>query len=141
AGYPCVNIPAVRVVPTLSADDLEDVVASDFDCAVFTSQVSVKVLEELLAREGLWERFTSKLRKAKVVAIGPKTGELLEEGGVSVDVVPKKYCSSELARVLASGDLSGARVVLFRSAEADESLEEELKKWEWCFREQRFPLI
>lgn len=125
AGYTCVNIPAANVK---SIADVKKILASDVDYAIFTSQIGVKVLEEILIEKESWRKFTSLLKKARVITIGPKSREVLERRGVRVDMIPKKFCSHELAKTLKSYNLRGARVILFRSADANKSIDKELKK-------------
>jgi uroporphyrinogen III methyltransferase/synthase len=127
-GYTCINIPAACVKSVASVVDVKKALTSDVDYAIFTSQIGVRVLERILAEEELWRQFISVLERAKVITIGSKSREALKRRGVRVDIVPEKYCSHELAKMLKSCDLRSAKVVLFRSADADKSIDEELKK-------------
>lgn len=123
AGHTCINIPAARVLPLATSAEAEDAL-EDADYIVFTSQISVRMLEEILGGE----RLVKALSGARVLAIGPKTREAVERLGVSVYAVPDRYSSHELSKMLLSHPLRGVRVTLFRSADADETLEKELRK-------------
>ena len=63
------------------------------------------------------------LGNPRIVAVGPKTRQALTEQGVRDVLVPATYTSEGVAELLSSSSrLDGARVVLARSSEANESL-------------------
>src|SRR5947209_4523078 len=65
----------------------------------------------------------SMLGNPRIVAVGPKTRQALMEQGVRDVLVPATYTSEGVAELLSSSSrLDGARVVIARSSEANESL-------------------
>ena len=64
----------------------------------------------------------SMLGKIRIMAIGPKTSKALESRGIRESVVPEDYSSSGITNHLTKFGSKGQRVVLVRSAAADERL-------------------
>jgi len=94
---------------------------ASIDWLVFMSPVGVQVLFNLLRTHG--NLLPSMLGNPRIVAVGPKTRQALTEQGVRDVLVPATYTSEGVAELLSSSSrLDGARVVLARSSEANESL-------------------
>jgi len=67
------------------------------------------------------------LGKARLLAIGPATGESLKAYGLRADLVHREYSTEGIAKEMASLDLKGARVLLPRTNLAGEGLGEGLR--------------
>ena len=126
-GFRCFNIPVVEIESLVDVRELEEKLNEGLDYAVFTSQISVEMLENSLKKGRFWEKFVSILKGARVYSIGPKTKEALEKRGVKVQRVPKRYCTLGLEEILGSVKLKDMKVALFRSADADRELEDKLR--------------
>ncbi|HJW88243.1 MAG TPA: uroporphyrinogen-III synthase, partial [Dehalococcoidia bacterium] len=91
---------------------------------VFTSPKGVEAFFERLFARGKDARA---LGQARLLAIGPATGEALKPYGLRADLVPQEYSTEGIAREMASVDLKGARVLLPRTNLAGEGLGEGLR--------------
>ncbi len=126
AGFNCINVSIAEVVPVFNPKETVAVLSNPYDFIVFTSQISIKIIEEELKNTGLWRTFKSICKKGIVAAIGPKTRGALEEKGIKVHIVPEKFNSYELGKTLISQGLNNCNVLLFRSANSNRDLEKKL---------------
>lgn len=94
-----------------------------YDHVIFTSRNGV---EDFFRRAGP-KRGARTLRKARLVAIGPKTAQALERRGVRVRAVPERYVAESVADMLATGDLAGRPVLLLRARGARDVLPRRLR--------------
>ena len=67
------------------------------------------------------------LARTNVIAIGPATKKALEKHEVTVSHVPVEYSSSGLVKMLAGMDPFGKKIIIPRSAAADDSVSESLR--------------
>ena len=114
-----VEAPSIRIV-TLEgpAPDL-----AGYDLLCLTSPNGVRILFERLARAGRDARALAGLR---VAAIGPGTARVLEEHGISPDIVPERFVAEGLVEALAKVPVS--RALIARAAEARDVLPEALRE-------------
>ena len=96
----------------------------EYDWVVFTSPKGVEALFERLFARGKDARA---LGQARLLAIGPATGEALKGYGLRADLVPREYSTEGIAKEMASLDLKGARLLLPRTNLAGEGLGEGLR--------------
>lgn len=100
-GFTVISQPLIEARPT----GMKPMTKADF--IVFTSAEGVRLaLEEVAPRE---------LAQAKICAIGPRTAEALERGGVAVDLIPEEYSSEGLVQALEPLAF-GKRVEVVRSS-------------------------
>jgi uroporphyrinogen III methyltransferase/synthase len=120
--------PVIRIVPTALGDELRAAAArlADYDLAVFTS---VNAVDDFLDRVAECGAAASSLRRATVVAIGPKTAAALEARDLPPDIVPDEaVAESAVAALTASGvRLDGALVLFPRAREAREVIPNALR--------------
>lgn len=64
-----------------------------------------------------------------VIAVGPKTKAALQEAGVKVDLVPNEYSSSGIVKMLAGMNPSGKKIIIPRSAAANDDAGEALRSF------------
>lgn len=88
----------------------------------FSRAVSRKERDAALAAEG---------RPLRVAAIGPATRKAIEQRGVKVDVVPKKYIAESVVRSLRQR-VKGRRVLLVRAKIARDVIPTKLRKAGAC---------
>ncbi|MDQ4080714.1 MAG: uroporphyrinogen-III C-methyltransferase, partial [Gemmatimonadota bacterium] len=116
-GAEVLEMPAIRVelldpAPLYRALDA----LASYQWVVFTSQNTVEVIWRTLRERG---RDTRAFAGARIAAIGPATAEALLACGIVPDLVPAQYVGEALAdAVRASGDLTGARVLIGRAESA-----------------------
>ncbi len=87
-----------------------------YDWVAFTSPRAVNAFLERLSSLGL----ALDPHRPRIAAVGSKTAGALVKGGLTVDFVPKKYLTSELALGLPT--TSGKRVLLLRADIGDRAL-------------------
>jgi len=90
-----------------------------------TSPNGVRLLFEAMESAGLDARA---LAGVTVAAIGPGTARALAEHGVLVDVVPERFVAEGLIEALEDEEISGARVLVARAAEARDVLPDALRE-------------
>ncbi|MCS7103827.1 MAG: uroporphyrinogen-III synthase [Candidatus Korarchaeum sp.] len=95
---------------------------------IFTSVNSVKYFCEAIEKLGIREKVKEIMKKAIIVAIGPKTAKALEERGFSVGLVPREFSSSGLVDTLKDMGVRGETVYAFRAKGASPVLREGLKR-------------
>ena len=126
SGFNAINISITDIVPTLEPDILASAIYRSYDFIIFTSQISVEIVENTLRKMNLWKNFLSLCENGKVVAIGPKTKNVLEEKGIYVNIIPSEYTTKEVGMILEKYDLEKSVILLFRSYHSDRDLEKKL---------------
>jgi|694.fasta_scaffold19506_9 uroporphyrinogen III methyltransferase/synthase len=124
-GAEVIQCPLIELVPISSAlDQIDRNFLDPFTAVIFTSANGVRFFVEALIKNcGNINALASK----KKIAIGPKTAETLQEYGLSVDGIPKKYISEELLQLFQ--DFASEEKILIPTAEdARTVLHETLKK-------------
>ena len=96
------------------------------DWLVFMSPNGASLLLDVLKSHG--NMLPSALGDLRILAVGPKTKEVLRKQGVTGVHLPDKFSSSGIANFLEGQGLDGRRVILTRSSAADDSLARELEK-------------
>lgn len=128
-GYEPISLYVARAVSTIKISTIREIIKKGFEYAIFTSQISIKILEKCLKKSNLWYDLISSLNNAGVVAIGPATKKSLNSYGIKVDILPNKYSTEGIIEIIRNLNLnSNLKIILFRSFHADNLLEKELKK-------------
>ncbi len=124
-GAACEEFPTIRIVPPDSWVPLDNAIKGieQFDWIVFTSVNGVKNFLARLRALGLDLRV---LGKCKVAAIGPKTGELLEDVYLKPDFMPAEYRAEGIIEGLKAAGVVGKRVLIPRAEVAREILPQKL---------------
>lgn len=126
-GARVIELPTITIEPPESWTEVDSSIrslfAGEFEWVAFTSANAV---ERYFSRLGCMpgEVFT----KTKVAAVGTSTRAALEEGGISVDLVPDNYTAAALAQALGPG---AGKVLLPRAAEVPPDMERELTAGGW----------
>jgi len=115
-GWEAVIVPAIEIVPR---EDIPDVKFADFDWLVLTSASGAAII---------YDRFGGGLKDARIAVIGPKTREILEKNGITVDLMPSKYRAEDLAEELLKIGIKGKKILVARASIGREVLVDELKK-------------
>ena len=126
-GAEVVELPAIRIEPRIDSEEAQKVAAAvgTYELVCLTSPNGVRLLFEAMENAGLDARA---LAGATVAAIGPGTARALAERGVIADVVPERFVAEGLIEALADEEVSGARVLVARAAEARDVLPDALRE-------------
>ncbi|MEE9585468.1 MAG: uroporphyrinogen-III synthase [Nitrososphaerales archaeon] len=125
-----------RIVPTVEigpVSDLEEVkkplsliAAGKADIIIFMSQNGVSSFLTLSEKLRLKSDVLKALHSMQVVAIGSKTGKMLEEQCIRVDITPADHSSNGLADALSRLDLRGKVLALPRTDKPTDYLNKRL---------------
>lgn len=128
-GAEVLSLPTSDIVPLGDPKRLGKLFSSldRYEWCFFNSTNGVQFFFSHLEKLGKSPR---ELRSLKVAAIGPKTKAALEEGGLSISLVPKTYTQEGIvARIRERRlDMHGKRVLLFHAEGARTYLASSLKK-------------
>ena len=124
AGAQVVQFPTIEIAEPGSWDSLDRAVQSHYDWLVFTSTNGVAAFFRRLFALGKDARA---LAGTKIAAVGQSTAEDLRARGLSPDVVPQRYLSTELLPLLAE-DQRGIRTAVIRAEEGRDELIDELRR-------------
>jgi uroporphyrinogen-III synthase len=119
-GFRVIAIPMVEIKAREDPEFavfMQRVFSCDIDYVIFTSVNGVRITLEKASSE----EFVKALNKIGIIAVGPRTKRALQEAGVKVAFMPKKYSSEGIMEELSSL-LRGRRVEIVRSAQGDPKL-------------------
>ena len=127
-GWNPLIVHSVQLIPRDPSDlfsDLRGIVSEGgVDWLVFMSPEGVHQIFEVLRIYG--NLLPSLLGRFRVVAVGPKTRDALTRQGLRDVDMPREYSSRGVAKLLAESPLAQKRVLLVRSADADNFLDRAL---------------
>jgi uroporphyrinogen III methyltransferase / synthase len=126
-GAEVVELPAIRIEPRIDSEEVKGVagVLGIYELICLTSPNGVCLLFEAMEAAGLDARA---LAGVTVAAIGPGTARALAERGVLADVVPERFVAEGLIEALEDEEITGARVLVARAAEARDVLPDALRE-------------
>jgi uroporphyrinogen III methyltransferase/synthase len=126
-GAEVVELPTIRIKPTLDTPAVRDAVESlhTYALVCLTSPNAVRLLFEAMDAAG---RDARALANAQVAAIGPGTAAALREHGLIADVVPERFVAEALVEALAAIDVEGRPALVARAAEARDVLPDALRE-------------
>lgn len=121
-----VEIPLIELAPLEDYSALDGCMAqlSSYDWIVFTSSNAVEFFFARLRVRALDARAI----RGRICAIGPATAASLDALHLRPDLVPSEALSEGVAAAFANHDLSGARVLIPRAAEAREVIPQVLTR-------------
>ena len=96
-----------------------------YDWVIFTSVNGVQAFFRRLRHQ---HKDVRELHQARLCAIGPKTGEALENCGLLVETVPEKYRAEEIIEALRDRIGAGTKILLPRADIARKVLPEALRQ-------------
>jgi uroporphyrinogen III methyltransferase/synthase len=143
-GAEVVELPAIRIEPTIESDEVKRAVAQigDYALIVLTSPNGVRLLFEAMRAAGFDARALASPEKQQggetgsgvgtktgttVAAIGPGTARALAKCGITADIVPERFVAESLVEALAEVDVAGKRVLVARAADARDVIPEHLE--------------
>lgn len=125
-GGRAIALPTIEIVPNgpeVAQEFLEKLRKEKHDYCAFMSPQAVSVLFDLAGKEAL-----PALRSTTVIAVGPKTKEVLQGRGVKVGLVPEKFSSAGLVELLSWIKPAGKKIIIPRSGAANEYAAESLAR-------------
>lgn len=126
-GAEVLEFPAIRIEPPKDSTPLQQAIDNigDYNWLAFTSVNGVESFMEILFRRGGDVR---RLAGVKIAAIGSVTAERLADYGIIADLMPEKFTGEALLEAMKRhSSLTGQKVLLARSEQADKELAEGLK--------------
>jgi len=125
AGAEVIEIPSIEIRPPRSWRALDEAVRqlASYEWLVLTSANAVAPLFARLEHGG---RDAGALRHLRICAIGPATRAAIEDRGLSVAVMPKRYIAESVVEAL-RGEIKGKRVLLVRAKVARDVIPRELR--------------
>ncbi|HEX7279262.1 MAG TPA: uroporphyrinogen-III C-methyltransferase [Solirubrobacterales bacterium] len=126
-GAEVVELPAIRIEPRIDSEEVRQVAGAlgIYELICLTSPNGVRLLFEAMEAAGVDARA---LAGVTVAAIGPGTARALAKRGVLADVVPERFVAEGLIEGLEDTEVSGARVLVARAAEARDVLPDALRE-------------
>lgn len=125
------SLPTIELVPKGSSivkEFLNAISAQNPDFSAFMSSKAVKLLFETSKEQHMFDELRLSVSNTIVVAVGPKTKNALEEYGIRVQYMPKKYNSVGIGEVMTGLDPVGKKVIIPRSGASTPFLSDLLKK-------------
>jgi uroporphyrinogen III methyltransferase/synthase len=127
AGARCLEVPTLEIAPP---DDPAPVAAalqkiSRYDWVIFTSANGVAAFMDRLFGQGKDARA---LGRAQIAAIGPATAQVLQDYGLTADVVPETFQAEGLLEALTPHLSPGTRILLARAQVARDLLPDGLRR-------------
>jgi uroporphyrinogen-III synthase len=125
-GADVIAIPAIEILPPESWEPLDKALRNlqQYQWLIVTSGNTVRSIRERLAALDL---ATTNLSHLKIAAVGSSIARALQEAGLSVAVIPKKYVAESLIESI--GDQArNARVLIVRAAIARDVIPESLMR-------------
>jgi uroporphyrinogen-III synthase len=96
------------------------------DYVILMSTNGVKYLFEVAQNINQTDALRKGLTKACVIGVGPRTAQELEAYGIHVDLVPEKYSSEGLLKILTAENISGKKIRIPRTTSAAPTLTNQL---------------
>lgn len=117
-GGRAIALPTIEIVskgPMAAKEFLSKLQKKKHDYCAFMSPQAVRILFDIAGRRAMLL-----LKSTKVIAVGPKTRDSLQQHGVIVKLVPKQFSSMGLVDLLSTMHPAGKRIIIPRSSAADE---------------------
>jgi len=100
----------------------------DPDYSVFMSSKAVSLLFETAKKAGKFEELRLAVANTIVLAVGPKTRDVLEKENVKVAYIPERYSSVGIGEVFTKLNAVGKKVIIPRSGASTSFLKDLLEK-------------
>ena len=123
-----VLMPTIKIVETIDTNEVRMVMdnLTIYDYIVFSSTNGVDSFFQALKKRDKDSRI---LAGKKIASIGPVTGEVLSNHGITADITAKTFVAEGLLEtILSSGSVKGKKFLLIRSDIGRNTLQDGLKK-------------
>jgi uroporphyrinogen-III synthase len=126
------HIPAIEIKGLINPKSMKkfikELTAGTVDYVILMSTNGVKYLFSAADEVKQTKQLQEGLKKACVIAVGPKTAEAIQEYKVRIDMVPEKYSSEGLLEALKGTDLKGKKIRIPRTSNATPTLTNQLRE-------------
>jgi uroporphyrinogen-III synthase len=126
-----ISLPTIQLVSKgdkIVNDFLDSIQQYDPDFSVFMSSKAVKLLFDTAKKNSQYEKLQLAVANTIVIAVGPKTKSALENEGITVSYMPKRYSSVGVGEVLTRLNAVGKKVIVPRSGASTPFLQNLLEK-------------
>ncbi len=126
-----IPLPTIQLVSKgdeIVNDFLESIQQYNPDFSVFMSSKAVKLLFDTAKKNSQYEKLQLAVTNTIVIAVGPKTKTALENEGINVSYMPKRYSSVGVGEVLTRLNAVGKKVIVPRSGASTPFLQNLLEK-------------
>ncbi|MDI1495521.1 MAG: Uroporphyrinogen-III synthase HemD [Cenarchaeum symbiont of Oopsacas minuta] len=113
---------------TIASEFLSLMKSFDPEFSAFLSSKSVKTLFESAKIESIYDEMLSVVKNTTVVAVGPRTKEMLNSIGVRVAHVPQNYSSIGIGELFTTLSAVGKKIIMPRSSASRSFLKDLLEK-------------
>lgn len=126
-GAEVISLPTLKIVPPTSWSECDNAIKNfnEYELVIFTSQNAV---DWFLRRLELFEK-TDELKSKKIIAIGSKTEQKLNEFGFEIFFKPRKFSSEGLVDELKNITQPGQKVLLPQSEIGNDFIKNELENY------------
>lgn len=124
-GADVIQCPMIELVPNKSVlNQINSAFLENFEIIIFTSVNGVKIFMDALLEKGIDIKL---LANKRILAVGPKTNDILKQYGVIADAMPKKFMSESLLELLGE-NIAGKKILIPTASDAREVLPKGLEK-------------
>jgi len=126
-----ISLPTIELVSKgekIVEEFLDLIKQHDPDYSVFLSSKAVKLLFDTAKEKSKFEQLQLAIANTVVVAVGPKTKIALENQGIKVGYVPKRYSSVGIGEVFTRLNAIGKKAIIPRSGASTPFLKNLLEK-------------
>ena len=131
-GGESIALPTIEIVPKdpgVILEFIKELKEKKHDYCAFMSQWAVKVLFDLANRMNKTDQIISLLNSRSIIAVGPKTKEILVNRGINVHLMPEKYSAKGLVDLFSKMDrLPQRRIIIPRSSASNDFIATALAK-------------
>jgi uroporphyrinogen-III synthase len=125
-GGKAIALPTIEILPKdpqVAEEFLDKLRKKKYHYCAFMSQQAVSVLFDLAH-----DKVAPVLKSTTVIAVGPKTKQSLEERGIQVSIVLKKFSSVGLIELMSKMEPAGKKIIIPRSGAGNEFATEALTR-------------
>lgn len=125
------EFPTIRISLPSSTERLDKAIFEfeKFDWIVFTSSNGVRYFfQRLVKRKSMTHRKLRSLKRPRFACVGPSTKRALNGLGLSCSLMPRRYLTEELGRMLARKNIEGKNILLARAEVANRSISTILRR-------------
>ncbi|MEM2760893.1 MAG: uroporphyrinogen-III synthase [Nitrososphaerales archaeon] len=126
-----IALPTISLVPKDLATMLKflDLLKTKkYDYVLFMSANAVNIIFDTFTKMQMIEDVLSLLKDTKVAAVGPNTKAALENYGIDVSLMPKKYSSYGIIDLFAKQESKGKKIIIPRSSASTNYLAKSLSQ-------------
>lgn len=118
-GAEVIDLPTIKTI-AIKNDEIKNIFNNlDYNYIVFTSPRGV---EQFFENMKIYKKDIRYLYNKKIAVVGNSTKKVLEEKGLFVDIIPKKYCAEELGKELLKYVKDNEKILIARAKEGSKDI-------------------